>query len=137
MPISPDTVPTHGESPWSGKLNSVLVAIIEFVNNLEDLVINGAQAVHTHVISEITGLQTALNGKAASIHTHTVSQLTDATTLGRNITKAATATDARTLVGAIGSSDGGWTDIRKAATVSALPAPSSVGPTVAYIVLAP
>lgn len=37
----------------------------------------------------------------------------------------------------VGSSDGGWSDMRKAATVAALPDPTTVGPTVLYIVLAP
>lgn len=38
-------------------------------------------AAHTHLISDITGLQTALDGKAASSHTHTVSDITDINTV--------------------------------------------------------
>lgn len=36
-----------------------------------------ANTVHTHVISDVTGLQAALDGKAATVHTHTTSQITD------------------------------------------------------------
>lgn len=39
-----------------------------------------AAAVHTHGISDITGLQSSLDGKAASSHTHTASAVTDFTT---------------------------------------------------------
>lgn len=39
-----------------------------------------ANGTHTHIISEITGLQTALDGKAATSHSHTLSQITDAGT---------------------------------------------------------
>src|SRR4051812_18643918 len=33
-------------------------------------------AVHTHVITDVTGLQPALNGKAALVHTHVVADVT-------------------------------------------------------------
>lgn len=39
-----------------------------------------AATVHTHAIADVTGLQTALDGKAASSHTHTASAITDFTT---------------------------------------------------------
>lgn len=39
-----------------------------------------AATVHTHAIADVAGLQTALDGKAASSHTHTASQITDFTT---------------------------------------------------------
>lgn len=40
--------------------------------------LNGkANTVHTHSISDVSGLQTSLDGKAASSHTHTKSQITD------------------------------------------------------------
>jgi hypothetical protein len=32
---------------------------------------------HTHVIADVTGLQTALDGKAASVHTHVAADVTD------------------------------------------------------------
>lgn len=35
-----------------------------------------AAAVHTHGISDVTGLQTALDGKAAATHTHTIGNVT-------------------------------------------------------------
>jgi hypothetical protein len=38
-----------------------------------------AAAVHTHGISDVTGLQTALDGKAAVSHTHSASDLTSGT----------------------------------------------------------
>lgn len=39
-----------------------------------------AATVHTHAIADVTGLQTALDGKAASSHTHTSAAITDFTT---------------------------------------------------------
>lgn len=39
-----------------------------------------AATVHAHAIADVTGLQTALDGKAASSHTHTASAITDFTT---------------------------------------------------------
>lgn len=43
-----------------------------------DILLGGKSDVgHTHLISDITGLQTALDGKAATSHTHTASQVTD------------------------------------------------------------
>lgn len=38
---------------------------------------NKAATVHSHVISDTTGLQTALNGKANTSHTHIISDVTD------------------------------------------------------------
>ena len=35
-----------------------------------------AAAVHTHVIGDVTGLQTALDGKAATVHTHAIGDVT-------------------------------------------------------------
>lgn len=82
-----------------------------------------ANLVHTHAISDVTGLQTALddkqpvgsyatttdlsNGlatKAALVHTHTVSQISDATATGQALVTATDAAAARTAIGA-GSSD--------------------------------
>ena len=36
---------------------------------------------HTHVISDVTGLQTALDGKAPTVHTHVLADITDAGTM--------------------------------------------------------
>lgn len=36
-----------------------------------------ADTVHTHAVSDVTGLQTLLDGKAASSHTHTIGQVTN------------------------------------------------------------
>ena len=38
--------------------------------------LSGAPELHTHSISQVSGLQTALNGKAASSHTHTIANVT-------------------------------------------------------------
>lgn len=38
-----------------------------------------APTVHTHTISDVTGLQTALDGKASSVHTHATSDITSGT----------------------------------------------------------
>jgi hypothetical protein len=35
-----------------------------------------AAAIHTHVIGDVTGLQTALDGKAATVHTHVIGDVT-------------------------------------------------------------
>jgi len=55
---------------------------------------------HSHVISEVTGLQTALDSKAAASHTHTAAQLSDATATGRSLLTATDAAAARTAIGA-------------------------------------
>lgn len=82
-----------------------------------------ASLVHTHAISDVTGLQTALDGKqpvgsyatttdlsdglatkAAVVHTHTSDQITDATATGRTLLTAADAATARSAIGAGSSS---------------------------------
>ncbi|MDF3316487.1 hypothetical protein [Rhodococcus sp. C3V] len=55
---------------------------------------------HTHTIGNVTGLQTALDGKSATSHSHTAADISDATTVGRNVLKAADAAAARTAIGA-------------------------------------
>lgn len=63
-----------------------------------------APSAHTHIISDVTNLQSALDGKAAVSHTHTTSQISDSTTVGRSVLTAADAAAARTAIGA-GTSD--------------------------------
>lgn len=58
-----------------------------------------AAATHTHVIADVTGLQTALDGKAATSHTHTASQISDSTVAGRALLTAADAPAQRTALG--------------------------------------
>lgn len=55
---------------------------------------------HTHAIGNVTGLQNALDGKSATTHTHVAADISDATTVGRNVIKAADAAAARTAIGA-------------------------------------
>ena len=57
-------------------------------------------AVDQHPIGAISGLQSALDGKTATGHTHTAAQISDATTTGRAVIKASSATAARTAIGA-------------------------------------
>ena len=51
--------------------------VIGDVTGLQTALDDKAGAVHTHSIAAVTGLQTALDGKAALSHTHTASQVTD------------------------------------------------------------
>lgn len=44
---------------------------------LQELDTEKAASSHSHIISDVTGLQTALNGKSATGHTHTASEVTD------------------------------------------------------------
>lgn len=55
---------------------------------------------HTHAIGNVTGLQTALDGKSPAAHTHDAGDISDATTVGRNVLKAADAAAARAAIGA-------------------------------------
>lgn len=48
-----------------------------FATTVTNQIAGKADAVHTHIISEITGLQTALDAKAASSHTHAISEVTN------------------------------------------------------------
>jgi hypothetical protein len=47
-----------------------------------------ANLVHTHVITDVTGLTTALNGKAALVHTHVLGDVTGLTTALNGLTDA-------------------------------------------------
>lgn len=47
-----------------------------FATTITSQIAAKADAVHTHAISAVTGLQTALDGKAALSHTHTIAQVT-------------------------------------------------------------
>lgn len=55
---------------------------------------------HTHVITDVTNLQSALDGKASSTHSHTAAQISDATAVGRNVLTATDAAAARSAIGA-------------------------------------
>lgn len=43
----------------------------------DTLLAGKANTSHTHIIGDVTGLQTALDGKAATIHTHSISDVTN------------------------------------------------------------
>jgi oxalate decarboxylase/phosphoglucose isomerase-like protein (cupin superfamily) len=53
---------------------------------------------HTHVISDVTNLQTTLDGKAASSHTHVATDISNSTSVGRNVLTAADAAAARSAI---------------------------------------
>ncbi len=55
---------------------------------------------HTHVITDVTGLDTALAGKSPTGHTHVATDISDSTTVGRNVIKASDAAAARSAIGA-------------------------------------
>lgn len=50
--------------------------VISDVTGLQSVLDAKAAAAHTHPISEVTGLQTSLDGKAATAHGHTISDVT-------------------------------------------------------------
>ena len=61
-------------------LNELAAALgndANFATTVTNSLAGKAAAVHTHVIADVTGLQTALDAKAASSHTHTASAITD------------------------------------------------------------
>lgn len=49
---------------------------ISYANMVDSLESELGTAVHTHAISDVTGLQTALDGKADTLHTHVIGQTT-------------------------------------------------------------
>lgn len=59
-----------------------------------------ANAVHSHAISNISGLQGALDSKSDDGHEHTASEISDSTVTGRSLLTAASATAARNAIGA-------------------------------------
>jgi hypothetical protein len=83
-----DTNTTHSvgnggltEINFTAALNTKLAGIAAGATNVTNTnqLTNGAGYItssHTHVIADVTGLQTALDGKAASSHTHTIANVT-------------------------------------------------------------
>ena len=53
--------------------------VIGDVTGLQTALDGKAATVHTHAIGDVTGLQTALDGKAATVHTHAASDITSGT----------------------------------------------------------
>ena len=69
---------------WTDVLNkpatfppSTHTHVISDVTGLQDALDGKADEVHVHVIGDVTGLQDALDGKAASTHTHAISDVTN------------------------------------------------------------
>lgn len=68
---------------WTDVLNkpstftpSAHTHVISDVTSLQTSLDGKAATVHTHAISDTTGLQTALDGKASAVHTHAISDTT-------------------------------------------------------------
>jgi len=59
-----------------GKAPTVHTHTISQVTGLQTALDGKAALVHTHVIGDVTGLQTALDGKAALVHTHVIGDVT-------------------------------------------------------------
>jgi Phage tail repeat like len=59
-----------------------------------------AAAVHSHAISDVTGLQTALDGKAAASHTHLIADISDMSANARTFNQAADYAAMRTALSA-------------------------------------
>lgn len=60
-------------------LNELAAAIGDdesFATTIAGQIAGKADAVHTHAISDVTGLQTALDGKASTTHSHAISDVT-------------------------------------------------------------
>ena len=77
-------------SGLAGKANTIHTHVISDVTGLDTALAGKAPTSHTHVIANTTGLQTAIDGKAAASHTHTASQVTDfAATVSANTDVAA------------------------------------------------
>lgn len=88
-PIPPGTylVPANNLSDVASIVTTLTNLGLDQVDNTSDLdkpvstaasaALSGkANAVHSHVIGDVTGLQAALDGKAASSHTHTIANVT-------------------------------------------------------------
>ena len=66
----------YTDSVASGKANTVHTHAITDVTGLQGALDGKAASAHTHAIANVTGLQDALNGKAASAHTHAIADVT-------------------------------------------------------------
>lgn len=88
-PIPPGTylVPANNLSDVASIVTTLTNLGLDQVDNTSDLAkpvstatsaaLSGkANVAHSHVIGDVTGLQTALDGKAASSHTHTIANVT-------------------------------------------------------------
>lgn len=69
-------VSTAQQEALDGKANTVHTHAISQVTGLQTALDAKAGTVHTHVINDVTGLQTALNNKAPLNHTHVIADTT-------------------------------------------------------------
>ena len=69
-------VSTAQQAALDGKANSVHTHAISQVTGLQTALDGKAPTVHTHAIGDVTGLQTALNNKAPLNHTHVIADTT-------------------------------------------------------------
>lgn len=60
----------------SGKADTVHTHAISDVTGLQSALDGKANSSHSHAISDVTGLQTALDGKASSSHSHAIADVT-------------------------------------------------------------
>ena len=67
---------TYTDSVASGKANTVHTHAITDVTGLQGALDGKAASAHTHAIADVTGLQGALDGKAASAHKHAIDDVT-------------------------------------------------------------
>ena len=67
---------TYIDSVAEGKADAVHTHAIANVTGLQDALDGKAASAHTHAIADVTGLQGALDGKAASAHTHAIADVT-------------------------------------------------------------
>ena len=83
-------------------LNELAAALNDdanFATTVTNALAGKAAAVHTHVISDVTGLQTALDSKAASSHTHDASAISAGTLAAARLPLATTSTAGAVIVG--------------------------------------
>jgi len=110
VPFNYETPPEDGNRSWGNWLRGVLAAVKSFVDWLE----------------------TQLDTKAPTSHTHTRAQVSDASTLGRSIMGASSASSARTLIAALGSPNSSITGIAYYSSEAALPGTGTAG--VVYVI---
>lgn len=68
---------TFAVNPLSSATQSTATNALTRKDYVDGQVATKANATHTHVIADTTGLQTALDGKASSSHTHTIANITN------------------------------------------------------------
>ena len=70
-----DTMTQQEATAGTGTTARVITPKV-LVDTITDMISWKADAVHSHAISDVTGLQSALDNKASSVHTHAISDIT-------------------------------------------------------------